>query len=377
MTTTLTEERFMQIAVGLARRGHGNVSPNPSVGCIIVKDGNIVGRGWTQPGGRPHAETQALGRAGGAARGATAYVTLEPCAHHGETPPCAGALIDAGIARVVVGVRDPDPRVDGGGISMLKAAGIEITENVCADTAADAAAGFLTRVRFVAHMAWKLGRPLVTAKVATTLDGRIATVSGESRWITGPVSRALGHGMRARHDAILVGARTAIADNPSLTCRLPGLDAASPLRVVVDARNELPLTHNLVATAHDTPTWALTRADGDQLRRQAYENAGVRLIDVPVDDRGNLDLAAALQALGKLGITRLMIEGGGRIIAGLMQADLVDRLVWFRASKLIGGDGVPAVAGFGVRELDGAPNFVKVSSRPAGSDIVETYLRER
>lgn len=359
----------MQIAIGLARRGHGNVSPNPSVGCIIVKDGNIVGRGWTQPGGRPHAETEALGRAGSAARGATAYVTLEPCAHQGETPPCAGALIDAGIARVVIGDRDPDPRVDGGGISMLKAAGIEVAEDICADAAADAAIGFLTRVR--------QGRPMVTVKVATTLDGRIATASGESQWITGAVSRALGHGMRARHDAILVGARTAIADNPSLTCRLPGLEAASPVRVVVDARNELPLTHNLVATAHVTPTWVLTRADGDRARRNAYENAGVRLIDVPVDGRGNLDLAAALRALGALGITRLMIEGGGRIIAGLIQADLVDRLVWFRAPKLIGGDGVPAVAGFGVRELDGAPNFVKVSSRPAGSDIVETYLRER
>jgi diaminohydroxyphosphoribosylaminopyrimidine deaminase / 5-amino-6-(5-phosphoribosylamino)uracil reductase len=369
MKTRLIDEHFMRIAIGLACRGHGNVSPNPSVGCVIVKDGNIVGRGWTQPGGRPHAETEALGRAGAVAHGATAYVTLEPCAHRGETPPCAGALIDAGIARVVIGVRDPDPRVDGGGISMLKAAGIEVAEDICADAAADAAIGFLTRIR--------QGRPVVTAKVATTLDGRIATASGESRWITGSVSRALVHGMRARHDAILVGARTAIVDDPSLTCRLPGLESASPVRVVIDARNELPLTHKLVATARETPTWALTRADGDQARRTAYENAGVRLIDIPVDGQGNLDLAAALRALGALGITRLMIEGGGRIIAGLLQADLVDRLVWFRASKLIGGDGVPAIAGFGVRELDGAPNFVKVSSRPAGGDIVETYLRER
>ena len=365
----MTDAGFMRVAIGLARRGHGNVSPNPSVGCVIVNDGSIVGRGWTQPGGRPHAETEALKRAGQAARGATAYVTLEPCAHQGETPPCADALIAAGISRVVIGTNDPDPRVDGGGVSMLKAAGIEVCEDVCADEAAEAAEGFLTRVRH--------GRPLVTVKTATSLDGRIATATGHSQWITGTMSRALGHGMRARHDAILVGTRTAIADNPSLTCRLPGLAAASPIRVVVDGRNQLPLTHNFVATTKQTPTWILTRPDSDPLRRQSYEDAGVRLIDVAVNAEGNLDLASALNALGGLGVTRLMVEGGGRIIAGLLQGDLVDRLVWFRAAKLIGGDGVSAVSGFGVRELDGAVNFVKVSSRSAGTDIVETYVRER
>lgn len=369
MKTRLIDEHFMRIAIGLARRGHGNVSPNPSVGCVLVKDGSIVGRGWTQPGGRPHAETEALRRAGAAARGATAYVTLEPCAHQGETPPCAGALIEAGIARVVIGVRDPDPRVDGGGIEMLMAAGIDITENVCAAAAVDAAIGFLTRLRD--------GRPAVTVKTATTLDGSIATAAGDSQWITGPVSRAFGHGMRARHDAILVGARTAIADNPSLTCRLPGLENASPVRVVVDGRNELPLTHDLVASARDTPTWMLTRADGDAARRNAYADAGLTLIDVAVDADGNLDLAEALRALGERGITRLMVEGGGRIIAGLLKADLVDRLVWIRADAVIGGDGVPAIAGFGIRELDEAVKFVKVSSRPAGADTIETYQRRR
>lgn len=365
----MTDEHFMRIAIGLARRGHGNVWPNPSVGCVVVRDDAVVGRGWTQPGGRPHAETEALRRAGDAARGATAYVTLEPCAHQGQTPPCARALIEAGIARVVIGVRDPDPRVDGGGISMLAEAGIEVAEGICPAAAETVAAGFLTRVR--------QGRPMVTVKTATTLDGRIATASGDSEWITGPLSRALGHGMRARHDAILVGARTAIVDDPSLTCRLPGLEAESPVRVVVDGRSDLPLTHALVATAGATPTWLLTRADGDAARRRAFEDAGVRLIDVPPDGQGNLDLGAALSALGEAGITRLMVEGGGRIIAGLFRAGLVDRLVWFRAPKVIGGDGVPAIAAFGVGELDGAPNFVKVSSRPAGSDIVETYLCER
>lgn len=367
--TRLNDGDFMGIAIGLARRGHGNVSPNPSVGCVIVKDGAVVGRGWTQPGGRPHAETEAIRRAGAAAQGATAYVTLEPCAHHGETPPCAHALIDAGITRVVVGTGDPDPRVGGGGISMLRDAGIEVTEDVRAPDAREAALGFLLRM--------EKRRPLVTVKLATSMDGRIATASGDSQWITGPVSRALGHGMRARNDAILVGARTALLDNPSLTCRLPGLHAASPTRIVVDARLELPLTHTLVATAADTPTWILTRADGEKERRQAYEKAGARLVDVPVKSDGNIDLAAALETLAEMGITRMMVEGGGRIIAGLLAADLVDRLVWFRASMLIGGDGVAGIAGFGVQALDGAAKFVKVSSRSAGADIVETYARDR
>lgn len=367
--TLLNDEHFMGIAIGLARRGHGNVSPNPSVGCVIVQDGAIVGRGWTQPGGRPHAETEAIRRAGASTQGATAYVTLEPCAHHGKTPPCAQALIDAGIKRVVVGTGDPDPRVQGGGISMLERAGIDVTQNVRAGEVRDVALGFL--------MCVEQNRPLVTVKLATTLDGRIATATGDSQWISGPVSRALGHGLRARNDAILVGSRTALLDDPSLTCRLPGLEGASPIRVVVDARLVLPLTHTLVATATETPTWILTRADGDTDRRQVFMDAGVRLIDIALDPDGNIDLSKALNALAAVGVTRLMVEGGGRIIAGLLAADLVDRLVWFRASKLIGGDGVAAVAGFGVQALDGAANFVKVSSRPAGSDTVETYTRDR
>ena len=359
----------MRIAIGLARRGHGNVSPNPSVGCVIVKDDRIVGRGWTRPGGRPHAETEALGRAGDAARGATAYVTLEPCAHHGKTPPCATALADAGVKRVVVGATDPDPRVDGGGIVMLRAAGIEVTTDICVGRARAVAAGFLMRVT--------QGRPLVTVKAATTLDGRIATRTGDSQWITGALSRALGHGLRARHDAILVGGQTAMVDDPSLTCRLPGLEGRSPVRVIVDGRRQLPLTHNLVATARDVPTWMLTRADSDRDRRQSYSEAGVELIDVPADTHGGLDLAAALSALGDRGVTRLLVEGGGRIVAGLLRADLVDRIVWFRAPLVIGGDGVPAASGFGLESLDGAPKFVKVSGRPADRDFVETYERER
>ena len=365
----MNDHAFMGIALALARRGHGNAAPNPSVGCVLVREGVIVGRGWTQPGGRPHAETEALKRAGDRARGATAYVTLEPCAHHGRTPPCAEALIAAGVARVVVAIADPDPRVDGGGIEMLKAAGIEVATGVRAAEAEEATAGFLLRIRE--------GRPLVTVKAATTLDGRIATTTGESQWITGELSRALGHGLRARNDAILVGGQTALADDPSLTCRLPGLEGASPVRVVLDGQRQLPLSHGLVATARETPTWIVTRAGVETARLDAYRAAGAEVIEVPSGNGSYPDLREVMAALAARGITRLLVEGGGRVIAALLEADLVDRIVWFRAPVVIGGDGIPVAAACGVRDLDGAPKFVKVSARPAGPDTVEIYARAR
>src|SRR5689334_20006331 len=215
--------RSMRAALALARRGLGTVWPNPAVGCVIVSDGRVVGRGWTQPGGRPHGETEALRRAGEAARRATAYVSLEPCCHWGKTPPCVDALIAAGVRRVVVALEDPDPRVAGRGIARLRDAGVEVETGVCTEEAAEINAGFFCRLR--------LGRPLVTLKLATSLDGRIATRSGESQWITGPPARERSHLLRATHDAILVGTETVIADDPQLTCRLPGLADRSPVRV--------------------------------------------------------------------------------------------------------------------------------------------------
>jgi len=212
--------RSMQAALALARRGLGTVWPNPAVGCVIVKEGRVVGRGWTQPGGRPHGETEALRRAGEGAVGATAYVSLEPCCHWGQTPPCVDALIAAGIRRVVVPLEDPDPRVAGGGLRRLHEAGLEVETGLCAAEAAEVNAGFFSRLR--------LGRPLVTLKLGTSLDGRIATASGESQWITGPPARERAHALRAAHDAIMVGTGTALADDPQLTCRLPGLAQRSP-----------------------------------------------------------------------------------------------------------------------------------------------------
>jgi len=358
----------MTAALALARRGLGRVWPNPAVGCVLVRDGRVLGRGWTQPGGRPHAETEALMRAGAAARGATAYVTLEPCAHHGQTPPCAEALIAAGIGRAVVALQDPDPRVDGGGVRMMERAGISTDVGLCAAEAAEVNAGFLLRVRE--------GRPLVTLKLATTLDGRIATRTGHSQWITGEPARQAAHRLRATHDAVLVGAGTAAHDDPSLTCRLPGMEDRSPVRIVVDGRMRLPLTHALVATANKHPTWLVTlapRSHEEAARRKAYADCGVIVIDAAADDDGNPDLGQVMKALAQRGITRVLVEGGGRIAAALVKLDVVDRLVWFRAPRLIGADGVPAVAGFGVEQLHQAVDFRLLSSVAVGADAMDTY----
>ncbi len=365
----------MQAALGLARRGLGRVWPNPAVGCVILRPGAagdaspdiVVGRGWTQPGGRPHAETEAIARAAAAAEGATAYVTLEPCAHHGRTPPCAEALIAAGIARCVVATGDPDPRVSGAGIERLRAAGIDTVVGLCRDEAEELNAGFFARIR--------LGRPLVTLKLATTLDGRIATHAGESRWITGEAARARAHLLRAQHDAVMVGAATALADDPQLTCRLPGLEDRSPVRVVMDAHLRLPLTARLVAGAGAAPTWIIAHQGADPVRRRAFESCGVEVIEAELDADGNLSLPAALAALGARGITRLLVEGGSRLSAALLRADLVDRLAWFRAARIIGGDGLPAAAAFGVDRLDQAPGFVPLSVVRVGEDVLETYRR--
>jgi len=357
----------MRSALALAARGLGQVAPNPAVGCVLVKAGRVLGRGWTQQGGRPHAETEALRRAGAAAKGACAYVTLEPCAHHGRTPPCVNALIGAGIARCVVALEDPDPRVAGKGLGKLRQAGIEVVLGPGAKAAAELNAGYLTRLRE--------GRPSVTLKLATSLDGRIATKRGESRWITGSAARARGHLLRSQYDIILVGSGTAVADNPRLDVRLPGLSKASPIRVVLDGRLRLPLTHDLVARAGEQTTWLITRAESEGPRLQAFRDAGVEVIEVALDSEGNLSLSAALAALGDRGMTRILVEGGGRVAAGLLRLDLADRLVWFHGPKIIGGDGVPAIAGFGLEVLAEAPVFEPLATIRLGNDVLETYVR--
>lgn len=361
------DARFMSMALSLARRGLGNVAPNPSVGCVIVQNDRVVGRGWTQPGGRPHGETEALRRAGRASRGATVYVSLEPCNHHGKTPPCSEALLQAGVSRVVVACVDPDPRVLGSGIRRLRDGGITVDVGLLADEAMALNDGFFRRTID--------GRPSVTLKLATSLDGRIATHGGHSQWITGDTARSWGHGLRAGHDAIMVGIGTVLADDPGLTCRLPGLDHRSPVRVVVDSRLRTPLTARMVRGAKTVPTWAITTRSADRTRVGAFIECGVKIIEVGVDEGGNLDIVEACEALAANGLTRVLVEGGARLAASLVSRNLVDRLEWFRSSRLIGGDGMAAIVGFGVDLLDQTADFRRVAVRHAGEDILESYTR--
>jgi diaminohydroxyphosphoribosylaminopyrimidine deaminase/5-amino-6-(5-phosphoribosylamino)uracil reductase len=361
-----TDRRFIKLAIALARRGLGTVSPNPTVGCVLVSpEGIVVGRGWTQPGGRPHAEAEALRRAGARAKGATAYVTLEPCSHTGRTPPCADALIKAGVARVVGAIEDPDPRVSGRGFARLTAAGIEVSTNLFADEVEEVNAGFLLhRVQ---------GRPLVTLKVASTLDGRVSTHRGESQWITGAAARRIGHMMRMTHDAIVVGIGTALADDPELTCRLPGLEEYSPVRVVLDTRLQLPLSSKLVRTALETPTWVAVSAETEADKRAVYEDLGVVVLPFEVDGDHHPEPIAILKALGARGLTRVLVEGGSAVAAALMRANLIDRMAWFRASSVMGAGGTPAIAAFGVDALSEMRRFELITSQSVGDDRLETY----
>ncbi len=356
----------MRAALALARRGLGTTWPNPSVGCVIVRDGLVVGRGRTQPGGRPHAETQALAMAGDAARGADAYVTLEPCNHTGQTPPCTEALIAAGVARVVIAGADPDPRVDGAGIARLRAAGVTVETGVLAEEADELQAGFLHRIRH--------GRPLVTLKLATTLDGRIGAHNGESQWITGASAREAAHAMRGRSDAVMAGIGTVTADNPMLTCRIPGFRNTPIVRIVVDSHLRTRLTAKLVATASADPTWIVHRDGVPSDRRHAFTDAGVRLIDAGGGERG-VDLAAAMQALGGLGLTRVLVEGGAKLAAGLLRDGLVDRIAWFHAPAIVGGDGWPAAQAFGIVRLADMPRFIRTGARPIGDDMLTEFRR--
>ncbi len=357
----------MRRALELGRRGMGHSWPNPAVGCVIVQGDLVVGEGWTQPGGRPHAETEALAQAGAAARGATAYVTLEPCAHHGKTPPCTDALIAAGIARVVAPFADTDPRVSGQGFDRLRAAGIEVVTGVCADAAAEDHAGFFCRLA--------TGRPLLTLKLATSLDGRIATASGDSQWITGPETRAHVHHLRATHDAVMVGAGTVRADDPLLTVR--GVDVPrQPVRIVLSRRLDLPRDGNLARTLDLAPLWLCHADDAPDDVRDAWAALGAKLIRVPLFGR-QVDIPALMQALGDEGLTRVFCEGGGELAASLLSADVVDRLELHMGGVVIGAEGRPALGALGLDRLSDAPRFVLKSVWQSGDDVVQSWQRQR
>ncbi len=366
------DARWMRAALGLARRGLGRATPNPAVGCVLVRDGRLIGRGWTQPGGRPHAERVALDQAEAlhgpdAARGAVAYVTLEPCAHFGRTPPCADALIAAGVRRVASSLTDPDPRVSGRGFARLRAAGIEVETGILADEAAELNAGFLMRHR--------LGRPHLTLKLATTLDGRIAVASGESRWITGPQARRRVHLMRAEADAVIIGAGTLRADDPALDVRLPGMEEAAPLPVVMDGGLSMAPTSRIARGAHARPALALHRGDAPADAARTLNALGVETEAIAADAEGRLDPAAALACLGRRGATRALCEGGGALAASLLRAGLVDEAVWFQAGAAIGSDGLPSIGPMGLARLADAPRFALVRTETLGPDVLSVWRR--
>lgn len=356
----------MRAALGLAARRLGDTWPNPAVGCVLVQEGRVVGRGATGPGGRPHAETVALDGAGPAAQGATAFITLEPCNHHGRTPPCAEALIAAKVARVVVATRDPDPRANGAGIARLVVAGIKVSEGLLASEAETLNAGFF--------LARRRQRPLVTLKLASTLDGRIATVAGESRWISGETARREVHALRGRHDAVMVGVGTVLADDPDLTCRIEGYKAVPLVRVVADSHLRLTSTLRLIATAPQVPTWILHREGADPTRQRMLADAGAVPIAVAGGTRG-VDLPTALALLAERGITRLLVEGGANLAAAFLRSDLVNRIAWFHAPAVMGADGWPAAQAFGITELAAMPRFRRTTLRAVGEDMLSEFER--
>ena len=336
---------------------------------MIVAGGEVAAEAATADGGRPHAEEQALDRAGPRARGATVYVSLEPCSHHGQTPPCADALVAAGVARVVAAMVDPDERVSGQGLTRLRDAGVVVESGLLGDEAVQLNRGFLNRIT--------LGRPMVTLKLAATLDGRIATHNGDSQWITDEDARAAAHGLRASHDAVAVGNGTAATDDPHLTCRLPGLPLRPSVRIVFDSRLQLSLTRQLITTARTVPTWIVTLAETvDESaveRAEALRELGVVLIPTSAGESGRISIAEALQALGEAGLTRLMVEGGGKLAASFLAEGLVDEIALFRGSSIIGGDGIPAIAGLGLDRVADAPRFHLTDSRKLGVDMFEAY----
>ena len=347
----------MRHALRLAARGLGRVAPNPAVGCVIVsKDNRIVGRGWTAPGGRPHAETIALEQAGEAARGSTAYVSLEPCAHHGKTPPCADALIAAGVARVVGAVRDPDPRTSGKGFEKLKQAGIEVVESVLADEAQTLNEGFFKRIT--------LGRPMVALKNAQSTDGKVGRGPGEDKWITGKRAREHGHLLRTRHDAILIGIGTALADDPELTCRIPGLEDRSPIRIVLDSKLLLSENSRLAQTARVVPLLVFTAA---QKSGDALVALGVEIIRVKADAKGKTVLAEVMSALATRGITRVLVEGGPTIHAAFLAQGLADRVHLYQSPIVVGAGGV-AGASLPTNRLD------CVERRAFPPDVLESFV---
>ncbi len=362
------DQRFMQLALTLGRRGQGRTWPNPAVGAVIVKDGVIVGRGWTQPGGRPHAEPEALKRAGEAARGATLYVTLEPCSHIGKSPPCADAIIAAGIARVVSAIEDPNPEVAGQGHAKLRTAGIAVDIGLGAAEAARDHAGHFRRVRDK--------RPHVILKLAVSSDDKIGAAGRKPVAISGEAAKARVHLLRAQCDAILVGIGTVRADDPLLTCRLPGMEARSPVRVVLDRSLRIPGTSRLVHSARGTPLWVMTSNLAEARAAMKLGAAGAQVIRVAAATTPpGLDLATVLRALSEKGITRLLVEGGARVASSFVAAGLVDEVWLLRGAEPVGADGVAALDALPLTSITQSPSFRVRASETLQNETLTIYER--
>lgn len=365
-TETERDQRYMRECLDLARAMLGLTTPNPAVGCVIAREGEVVGYGATASGGRPHGETQALAMAGARARGATAYVSFEPCAHYGQTPPCARALIDAGVARVVAGCRDPYPAVRGRGLAMLRRAGIPVTVGVLEEECQRLNEGFIARVT--------LGRPFVILKLAMSLDGRIAAVSGDSRWISSEESRELVHRWRREADAVMVGAGTVIADDPRLTCRIEG--GRDPVRVIIDGRLRCPPTATLFRERSNAPAVLVTTARNAARARRRY--AGQRVEVLEASSGGNeVSLIDLMKEFGRRGWAKVLIEGGAHLGAAALTAGVVDRVAFFIAPRIIGG-GLPAIEGLRAGKVSESTALHDLVARRVGADwLLEADVRPR
>jgi diaminohydroxyphosphoribosylaminopyrimidine deaminase / 5-amino-6-(5-phosphoribosylamino)uracil reductase len=368
-TSKATDIRFMQLALTLGRRGQGRTWPNPAVAAVVVKDGVIVGRGWTQPGGRPHAEPVALKQAGEAARGAALYVTLEPCSHVGKSPPCTEAIIAAGITRVVSAIEDPNPEVAGQGHARLRAAGISVDIGLCAAEAAHDHAGHFRRIRDK--------RPHVILKLAVSSDDKIGAAGHKPIPVTGEAARSRVHLLRAQCDAILVGIGTVQADDPLLTCRLPGMEARSPIRIVLDRGLRISGGSRLVHSARETPLWVMTSETAEAPAAMKLGAAGAHVIRVATTTTPppGLDLSAVLHALVEKGITRLLVEGGARVASSFVAAGLVDEVWLLRGPDPVGADGVAALEALPLSAITGSPSFHVRASESLQKDTLTIYER--
>lgn len=369
LVMAVEHEIYMRRAIELARQGIGRTSPNPMVGAVIVNEGRIVGEGWHKKAGTAHAEIHALNNAGPLAKGATVYVTLEPCSHYGRTGPCAIALIEAGVSKVVVAMTDPNPLVSGKGIAILRESGIEVEEGLLSSEAAKLNESFIKWI--------STGIPFIAVKTAVTLDGKIATVAGESQWITGSSARQKVHSLRDRYDAILVGIGTVLADNPKLTTRLPS-GGKNPIRIIVDSRGRAPLNANVVCDQQAHTIIAVTE-NAPSERIQALSNSGVEVIITSTGPNGGVCMGELFKKLGERKITSILVEGGAAINGTLLVEKLIDKVYWFIAPKLVGGSSAPGpIGGRGITALADAALLEDIVTESIGSDLfITAYLRNR